>query len=246
MKAVSKRIIRLVLLLGVSILLATGSCSIDNSVNPPSEDPSEGDGVQIGNEGGTVTLGDASVTVPAGYLPESLPFKLTGKNSFAQDVEYTLDPSAYQPMGAAYQFDTPLRSSVPLTLTISYDDQDIPQGFDAANLGVVQRFTGYPERLGGNERSPRQPVVRYLPLSTVVSPESGTVTFELFGRGTYQLMAMSEPIETFPFTVGGAQADKVSAAEELKFMISHVKKPVMDAATFNTYVIEAIGAAYAQ
>ena len=122
MNARPKRTNRLFLLLGISVLLAVSSCSKDDPTSPPPDvTPEEGETEQIGDEGGTVTLGDATITVPAGYLPEPLPFTLTKKKSFTADATYTLDPAAYQPMGAAYQFDTPLRSSVPLTLTIFYD-----------------------------------------------------------------------------------------------------------------------------
>ena len=243
----SKRMNQLFLLLGISILLAVSSCSKDDPTSPPPDvEPGEGETEQIGNEGGTVMLGDASITVPSGYLPESLPFTLTKKKSFTEDATYTLDPAAYQPMGVAYQLDTPLRSSVPLTLTIYYDAQKIPTGYDAANLGVVQRVTGYPERLAGNERSTREPEVRYLTMPAVVSPDTGAVAFELFGSGIYQLVAMSEPVDTYRFTIGGAQANGSSRAGEPEFEIAHLKPPAVDPVGFNTLVEEAIRAAYAK
>jgi len=248
MKSRSKRSNLLIVLSGVWILVAFFSCSKDDPVSPPPvENPGE-ETVQIGNDGGTVTIGDATITVPAGYLPYALPFTLTKVKSFAQDATYTLDPAAYQPMGIAYQFDTPLRSSVPLTLTIYFETEDIPQGFDVANLGIVQRVTSYPEALGSNEPSVPQPEVHYLPIPAMVSLDSGTVTFELFEGGTYQLAAMSEVPETYEFSIetGGMKTAGAMGTSKLDFVISHSVRPVMDPATFDKSVEDAIRKSYAK
>ena len=201
---------------------------------------------QIGNAGGTVTLGDIGITVPAGYLPESLPFTLTEVESFVFTTANSLDPAAFIPMGKAFRFDTPLRSGVPLTLSISYQAGDIPQGFDAANLGVVQRVMSSPEVLGGGKRSPPQSEVHYLPLPAVVPPESGTVAFEVFGGGTYQLLAMAEPLETYSFTMGtgGMGTLGIMRAAEAEFEIVHKKAPAVDPVGYNMLVEEAIRESY--
>jgi len=246
-KMPSKRFNQIFLLLGASTLLAISSCSRDDSVSPvvPTHG---GETEQIGNEGGTVTLGNISITVPAGYLPESLPFTLTELKSFTLDASYTLDPTTYQPMGTACRFDTPLRSGVPLILTVSFKAEDIPSGFDAANLGVIQRVTSFPEAVAEGSRSLPQPEVHHIPLPAMVSPESGTVTFEVFGGGTYQLVAMSEPPETYPFAIetGGMKTTGAMGASEAKFEIVHLKTPAGGPDGYNMLVEEAIRAAYAK
>jgi hypothetical protein len=70
------------------------------------------------------------------------------------------------------------------------------------------------------------------------------VAFELYGSGTYQLMAMSDPIETYPITAEGGNAKEGIRAEEVKFEIVHVKAPAVDPDGFNMLVEEAIRAAY--
>ena len=153
----------------------------------------------IGSEGGAVTLADISVAVPADYLPESVQFTLTEIPSLTVPAAESLDVSQFQLFGAAYRFDTPLRSTEPLTVTFSYDPADIPAGFTAEHVGVVTRAVGLGEALADAPREMPLMEARYAPEPVTPGSEPNTVQFETFHGGTYQLVAMAAPLDVTTF-----------------------------------------------
>ena len=88
---------------------------------------------RIGPEGGTVSLGDGSVTltVPVGALSKSVWFSST-PTTFVPASEMLVAGSAYEigPPGTTF--------AVPATLTISYDPARLPEGVVEGGLGLFK------------------------------------------------------------------------------------------------------------
>jgi PKD repeat protein len=172
-------------------LTATGTVTIEVAPRPWAT-------ASIGAAGGTVSVGAASVAVPAlDGLPES-PFTLTRLPSHAAGAAAMLPPDRFVLIGDAYRLETPVSSGPPLIATVSWSSADIPTGFDPANLVVVFRSVDRVERkpsLGPTDGPTLG--ATYVALPATVDPSSHTASFELHGRDEFQLAACARPLPVF-------------------------------------------------
>lgn len=148
--------------------------------------------LEVGPEGGTLELGRFEVIVPSGLLPEQVEISVMQLPSQAEEVAQDLDPARAQAIGPAFQFEAPFFSNEPLTLSLSYDENDIPPGFEAQNLAILLRLEGYPESFG---EQPPVELVMFVPLPAQVDEQEHKVEVDIFGGGTFQIVALAEALE---------------------------------------------------
>ena len=151
----------------------------------------------IGPEGGTVKLDTCEVIVPAGLNPQVAPFALTTLPSFGDLITGQLDPARFKPIGSAYRLETPVKTGVPFTVRLSYADGDLPSGFAAKDLSIIIRGVGFPDVLEDDEVTPGWggPAVSYTALPATVHTDTHTAEFNAYMRGTFQLVAISGPLD---------------------------------------------------
>jgi PKD repeat protein len=149
----------------------------------------------IGTEGGSLSLGQFDLAIPSGLLPESIEIDVLELPSLADEAALQLDPLRFHPIGSAYQFYASFLSNEALKLTLSYQDSDIPDGYQTSNLAVLLRLPQvYPE---GN--APEGGVL-FVPLPSQVDELGHRVQVDIFGSGTLQLVAMAEPLDILSTT----------------------------------------------
>ncbi len=193
----------------------SGEASADVTVGPLPQESAE-----IGTEGGTVEIGGCTLTVDPGLAPQSVPFSLTELPSMAPTAARDLDESQFVPIGQAYRLETPLKSSLPMTVTISYNPADIPNGFAEDNLGMMIRLIGVPQPDPDSDTAPDiAPIVSYIPLPASPDPGTDTVSFEVVHRGTFQLVAMAEPLDVEDVVVPSSKA-KSSATFKIEWQVA--------------------------
>ncbi|OEU64979.1 MAG: hypothetical protein BBJ57_09060 [Desulfobacterales bacterium PC51MH44] len=152
--------------------------------------------LEVGPEGGMLRFDRFEVTVPPDVLAEPVEISVTELPSQAEEVAKDLDPARAQPIGPAFQFEAPFFSNEPLTLSLSYDENDIPPGFEAQNLAILIRLKGYPEFFGSMSMR-ESPIVMFVPLPAQVDEQNRKVQVHIFAGGTFQIVALAEPLEVF-------------------------------------------------
>lgn len=141
--------------------------------------------------GANLQLGKFNIDVPQGVVTSNTLLEVFEVPSQVQQIDPSLDLLRFQPFGNLYRLVTPINSDIPLTLTLSYDKNDIPAGFSAANLAIISRSTN---GIGSGIRG-HAPSVKLTPLPATVDEAKQTVTFQVYGSATVQLAASSEPVE---------------------------------------------------
>lgn len=172
-------------------LTATDSVTVEVAPRPQAA-------VSIGAAGGTVSIGNAEVTVPPVVgAPDSL-FTLTQLPSNAGAAASMLPADRFVLIGSSYRLDTEVSSADPLVVTLSWSDADIPPGYDPANLAVVFRGVDRVDTapsIGPSDDAAF--LVSYVALPVAPDLAAHRATFELHGRGEFQLAACSEPLSVY-------------------------------------------------
>ncbi len=178
----------------VTVTVSDGNTSASYSVNVVVE-PFPTNSLNIGTAGGEVSLGRCRVTVPGGVLDGEVPFTLTELPSMASGAAKVLNGDDFVPIGSAYRLDTPLKSAQPLVTTLTYDPNELPQGYSSSNLGVLVRNIGLPVIKDSAIASPGRPWnAVYMALPVSQSRKSSAVEFNRYEGSTFQLVAMRHPL----------------------------------------------------
>lgn len=102
---------------------------------PPSEN-------ELGPSGGEVESGNARITVPENALSENVTIVIAQTSA--------APPSGYSLVGQAYDIGpTGTTFTVPTTLTLRYNETDLPEGANEAQLAIWRKTNGEWENLGG-------------------------------------------------------------------------------------------------
>ncbi len=146
--------------------------------------------VKVGPKGGALALDGFQVTIPPNLLPEPVTLTVHRLPSQAGEVAQVLDPSRFRAIGPVFEFETSFLATTPLTLTLAYADDEIPAGFQAANLGILTRTTPRPESLAN--ANPQHAF--FSPWPATVAAKARTVQLAIFGSGAFQVVAMAAPL----------------------------------------------------
>jgi hypothetical protein len=210
--------------------------------------------IDIGSEGGTLQLGSFEVVIPPGFLPYNITLAVTELPSQAYEVSQQLDPARYHPISLAYKFSVPFLSNEPLTLSLAYQDNEIPEGFEAQNLAVLVRIVGYPEYF--DSECPEE-IIRFVPLPAQVNQTDRIVQTEIYGSGTFQIVALDAPlpqestVATSPSITNSSATEHVLA--EATQTLDHFRVLFMEAPSswtledrnqFQSQILEGLNAAY--
>jgi len=131
----SRRLARIVPVILSSLLLACGG---DDPASPPA-------GTVVGPAGGTVTGGGGRVELvfPAGAVADDLEVSITAATSPPADAGVILARAyEFSPDGATFL--------QPVTLTIGYDQAQVPAGVDEADLALCKKVGGNWQRVAGS------------------------------------------------------------------------------------------------
>jgi hypothetical protein len=175
----------------------------------------------IDSAGGTLLLNRFELVVPPGVLGDpidtvvkELPLQTDGQPSQAAEIAQDLDDTRFRPMGPAYRFEAPFLSDMPMTLTLSYEDSEIPSGFDPQNLAVLVRMESIGDTFD-EEEDTADWIVLFGPMPSQVDQLNHEVSIDVYGPGTFQVVAQAQPLEV---SQGGAaaagQAQTTLAAEQ--------------------------------
>lgn len=149
---------------------------------------------EVGPAGATIQLDGFDVIIPSGLLSETVVITATELPTQTDEVAEDLDPARFQPLEPGFELQASFASAEPLTLTLSYEEGDIPDGFDPQNLGVLLRVDPYLENPGGDQPE-EAPEWVFCPLPATVDEGARQVQLEIHGGGPYQLVAMAEPLD---------------------------------------------------
>ena len=159
--------------------------------------------MQIGSAGGTLQLGQFAFTIPFGLIPENetVETKVLQLPSMADEAAQQLTSTSFLPFGPSFKFDASFVSNVPLPLTLTYQVNDIPSGFEAPNIAILIQQTARKNSLGGSPtENPFQDMFALIPAA--VNQQEHTVGISTFGGSnfggaTFQLCALAKPLEVY-------------------------------------------------
>lgn len=148
------------------VLLIIGSCGKENPADagdPPPPPPTQEDPMKVGSDGGSVSNQDSTVTlaIPSGALSSEVTFTIEETTSHAGDAVgkvYDIGP-------AGTQFDPQA------TLSIKYDETDLPAGARKGDLKLVTAENG-----------------SWKELTTTVDEQKNTVSAEISHLSVYGIL----------------------------------------------------------
>lgn len=175
--------------------------------------------------GGTVSLAEATVTLPPDVAPEPVPIELTQLPSMQAAAEHYLRAGRFEALGSAYQVSTPLKTATGMDIAVKHPDAvDVPQ----EDLAWLVRLVAQPVlRPDEPEVLSRAPLADYVLVPVTEVDEDGTVHGTIFGRQRFQLVTLDEPMivhsfeieDTSPATGSSAKSNVTDKALKAPFVI---------------------------
>lgn len=176
--------------------------------------PYRGESGEIGLNGGSIEQESifgcrfATMIVPPGVAPEPTLFSFSEWPSLAALDEKQRKSERFQWVGSAYRVDFPLKTSLPISVLIGYDDALLPPGAVPENLVVIQRLIALQEHAENAPAAGERAVLAdNVPLTAVIDPEARTIQFDLYAGALVQLAVVDEPFEMAQFGFGTTEAD---------------------------------------
>ncbi|MHC4213385.1 MAG: hypothetical protein ACYSWP_08450 [Planctomycetota bacterium] len=175
----------------------------------------------IDSAGGTLLLNRFELVVPPGVLGDpidtvakELPLQTDGQPSQAAEIAQDLDDTRFRPMGPAYRFEAPFLSALPMTLTLSYEDSEIPGGFDPQNLAVLVRMESIGDTFEEEQENTADLTVLFGPMPSQVDQQNHEVSIDVYGPGTFQVVAQAQPLEVYEGGAASGQSHSTLVTEQ--------------------------------
>ncbi len=177
----------------VSVTVSNGSSTTSDSVTVVAEAQPKSVAT-IGADGGAVSQGACTVTVPAGTVTESMTLEVTELPSMEPASERKFEADGFEALGSAFEVSMPLKSTTPMDIAVK-DPQAV--GLDASELAWLVRNLSRPHPEADELDSLVSPALlanyHLLPV-TRVDPD-GTARGDIYGHRRMQLVRMAAPLD---------------------------------------------------
>jgi hypothetical protein len=161
----------------------------------------------LDTDGGEVQLESFLLRVYGEVIPdgETPTVTLIRRGALQDELARFHPPEGYRAVGPAVEVQLPFESDLPSELEISYDPSALPEGFEAEDLTIfVYGPTTFDPAPGTSPELLELPEEDLAPIYTEVDSEALTATANVYRAGTYQLVALSDPME---WDIGAAVED---------------------------------------
>jgi PKD repeat protein len=177
----------------ITVTVSDGSTTTSDAVTVLAEaQPSHV--AMIGADGGAVSQGACTVTVPAGTVAESMSVEVTELPSMEPASERKLDAERFEALGSAFEVSMPLKSTTPVGLAVK---DSLAVGLDPSELAWLVRSLGRPHPEADVLDSTVSPALlanyHLLPVTRVDA--DGTAHGDIYGHRRMQLVKMAAPLD---------------------------------------------------
>lgn len=223
----------------VSVTVSDGRSSTSDSIAVVAEAQPKS-AAMIEADGGAVSHGACTVTVPAGTVTESMSVEVTELPSMELASEWKLAADRFEALGSAFEVSMPLKSTTPIDFAVT-DPGAV--GLQASDLAWLVRSLSRPHPEADELDSTVSPALlanyHLLPV-TRVDPD-GTAHGDIYGHRRMQLVKMAAPLDV---TREEAVAEKAVASPLV--VTSFVHQPTsMSRDAYQTAVREGLNMAHA-
>ena len=177
----------------VSVTVSNGSSTTSDSVTVVAEAQPKSVAA-IGADGGAVSQGACTVTVPAGTVTESMSVEVTELPSMEPASERKFEADRFEALGSAFEVSMTLKSTTAMDIAVQ-DPQAV--GLDASELAWLVRNLSRPHPEADELDSTVSPALlaNYHLLPVTRLDADGTARGDIYGHRRMQLVRMAAPLD---------------------------------------------------